>query len=277
MKIAGHMLVKNEARFIWYAISSTINHLDEFLIWDDGSTDGTKEIIQEFLKTKAGKEKIKYKNLPQDTGFREDIKRQQMLDDTKADWILMVDGDEIWWEESIGKVVETIKAEGNRIETIVVPTINLVGDLYHYQEEIAGRFELAGRSGHLNLRGINTKIPGLSSFGRDWAWGWVDSDKKLIQDRSRDKIKFINAPYLHASYLPRAGKSEAENLVFRRNFKKKYDLGIGFPNDYFYPEALFRIKPEMVPSPWKTRDNRFFKRAFIETPLRRIKRRIISS
>ncbi len=275
MKITAHTLIKNEARFIWFSVMSVIDFVDEVLLWDDGSQDETQKIIEEILKTPQAKNKISFKKLTQEIGFREDLKRQKMLEATEPGWIIMADGDEIWWEDSIKKVIEEIKQNGNNLESIVVPSINLVGDIYHYQDEAAGKYQLAGKKGHLNLKAINTKIPGLKSYGRNWDWGWVDENNKYVQDRNSNKIKFIDAPYLHASYLRRAGKVGTDNEVFRRNFKKKYELGIPFPEDYYYPEVFFKSRPSIVPLPWEKMDNKFVIKAFFETPLRKIKRRIL--
>src|SRR3990172_1529850 len=146
-----------------------------------------------------------------------------MLDETKADWFLVVDGNEIWWEESIRRVTETIRNEGNSLESIVVPTINVVGDIFHHLPENHGKYRLAGRKGHLALRAINRKIPGLASLNPHGTWGWVDENSEMIQDRNKLKIKFIDAPYIHTTHLPRAGNKEKELDVFKRGKKLKYD------------------------------------------------------
>lgn len=136
---------------------------------------------------------------------------------------------------------KTIEKHGNEIESIVVPTYNLVEDIYHYQEEAAGRYNLAGRRGHLSLRAVNTKIPGLHSEKPHGTWGWVDGQGRMIQDRDPRKIKFCKAPYLHATHLPRASERAAEEFVPK---------GIPFPPDFYYPEVFFRPRPKTVPSPW---------------------------
>ena len=50
MKVWAHTLVKNEERYIWYAVMSVIDWVDKILIWDTGSTDKTVEIIKEIEK-----------------------------------------------------------------------------------------------------------------------------------------------------------------------------------------------------------------------------------
>jgi hypothetical protein len=50
LKITAHTLVKNEARFVWYSVMSVIEHVDKILLWDTGSTDGTKEILKKISK-----------------------------------------------------------------------------------------------------------------------------------------------------------------------------------------------------------------------------------
>lgn len=277
MKITAHCLVRNEFRFIWYSLMSIIDWVDEVLLWDTGSTDGTLDVIFKIIKLRENKIHFRQVSGMGDGVFLEGEVRQKMLNDTYSDWFIVVDGDEVWWEDSIKKVIDTIREENNSLESIVVPTFNLVGDIYHYQEKEAGRYRLAGRKGHLNLRAVNRKIPGLRSEGPHGSWGWVDGDGKMIQDRDPDKILFINAPYLHATYLPRALDRVKEMDVPKRLQKLKYELGIPFPKDFYFPEVFFRPRPTIVPSPWQNRSFGYTTRAAIETPFKKLKRRLFKS
>jgi glycosyltransferase involved in cell wall biosynthesis len=293
MKICAHCLVKNEARFIWYAVMSVIKYIDRIRIWDTGSTDGTLEIIEEITKTPEAKQKdfidvrklgendFNEENLREMMLLSEDINdkftaaREVMLEETKAPWFITVDADEVWWDDSIRRVCETIRKEGENFESIVVPTLNAIEDVFHYQEKEAGRYHLAGRVGHYNLRAINRRIPGLKAKGGHGTFGWIDEKGTFIEKRNQEKICFLNAPYLHATHLRRAGTIEKEAEVFKRKKKLKYELGISFPNDFYYPEVFFRSRPEIVPSPWKTPNLGYKIRAFIETPFKKIRRRTI--
>ncbi len=271
MTITAHCLVKNEARFVWYAVMSVVHHVDKVLLWDTGSTDGTLEIVRKIKK--AAPDKIDFREYGSVTPETFTKVRQEMLEQTDTDWFLIVDGDEVWWEESIRKVVQG--SVGRNLESIVVPTINLIGDIYHYQEEEAGQYHLTGKRGHFNLRAVNRSIPGLHSAGPHGTWGWVDADNRMIQDRSTQKILFVDAPYLHATFLPRTLSREKDLLVPKRAHKFKYELGIPFLSDFYYPEVFFRPRPEIVPSVWEKRGIAYTLRAAFETPLKKIKRRLI--
>lgn len=253
---------------------SVINHVDKVRLWDTGSTDGTLEVIKALLNTKAGKEKIIFNNYKAEL-FNEEQARQMMLDETTEDWFLVVDGDEIWWDESIRKVVDTVKTAGAKFESIVVPTINVVGDMFHFQEAKAGLYKLAGRKGHYNLRGINMKIPGLKSLGEHGVWGWADEEGKMIQDRDQTKIKYIDAPYLHTTFLRRAGNRSDDKNVLKRSHKLKHEIGIPFSRDFYYPEVFFRPKPKIVKDVWENMPTTFYMQSLIETPLRKLKRRLL--
>jgi hypothetical protein len=113
-----------------------------------------------------------------------------MLDRTKTDWFIVVDGDEIWFDESINEITKFLNQHGSEFESTVVPTINLIGDMYHSQEERAGLYRLAGKKGHFNLRTVNTNIPGLKSSMPHGTWGWTDENNLMIQNRDPKKIKF---------------------------------------------------------------------------------------
>jgi hypothetical protein len=198
-----------------------------------------------------------------------------MLEATDADWFIVLDGDEIWWRDSIKKVTTEINESGDSYDSSVVPMVYPIGDIFHKQEESAGHYELAGKKGNFALRGVNRKIPGLSSSNPHGKWGWTDNDGKKIQDRDPKKIKFIDAPYMHFSLIPRAGNTDGDRKVMKRAQKLKYELGNPFPNDYYYPEVFFKERPSFIPSPWVRMSTVFKSRAAIETPLRKIKRRFL--
>lgn len=272
-KIWAHILVKNEERFIWYSVTSVLQHVDKALIWDTGSTDKTVKIIKA-LKKKY-QDKIVFKEIGDVTIDEFTQIRQQMLNETKCDWFLVVDGDEIWWDESIRKVVDLINKRGDIIESVVVPNINMVGDMYHHLEEKAGLYKLAGRKGHLALRAIRRNIPGLSSDKPHGTWGWVDEKGNMIQNRDPKGIIYIDAPYIHTTFLQRSGRINQERDVPKRRQKYKYDLGEKLPTDYYYPEAFFRKKPNLVSSIWKRRSKKYLINSLLQTPAKKLKRRVI--
>lgn len=246
MKIVAHCLVKNEEKFIWYAIASVIDYVDEILVWDNGSTDRTKSIIQ-----LINSPKIKFAEM---SGQVARV-RQKMLEQTQADWTFILDGDEIWSETAIENC--KLKILNSRCDVVVAPNYMLIGDVFHYQEEKAGRYHLVGRLGHFNVRAIRL-TPGLKVKGIFPNEAYITSRGIKVQNLPSEKILFLETPYLHASFLK----------------KKKYELGIPFARDFYYPEVFFQERPALVPSPWQPAGSFYRFRAGIETPLKKIKRRL---
>lgn len=266
MKITAHTLVKNEERFLFYSVTSVIDFVDKLLLWDMGSSDASPMIEKELAKRYPDKIVLN-KNLGNFTQAR-----QEMLEATNTDWFVVVDGDEIWWRDSIKQVVQAVTSNtGNKeVEAIFVPTVNLVGDMFHYQEKEAGRYRFGQKIGHYNLRAVRRDIPGLHSSGEHGAWGWADDENKQIQNRNT--TKFVNAPYLHASFLRRSGQ---DRKVVKRAKKYKYELGKSFAKDFYYPEVFFGPRPRFVPSVWKSVDFRYKCKALLETPIKKMYRRTL--
>ena len=269
--ISAHVLVKNEEKFVWYSIMSVIDHVDKLIILDTGSRDKTSEIIEEILKDPRYSKKISYTKV--DYKFDEQQIRQKMLRETTTDWFVVVDGDEIWWEDSINKMVSLINDKGDSLESIVVPMYLPVGDIFHYQENKAGQYRFGSKIGHFALRAINTKIPGLSSLKPHGQWGWIDGEGKMIQDRDSKKIGYVDAPYIHTTHLKRTSSILDDSLVAKRTMKLKHEIGIPFPLDFYYPEVFFKERPSVVDSPWVYPSLYFRILSLIQTPLRKIKRR----
>lgn len=271
-KIWGNTIVKNEDRFIWYAISSVIEYLDRMIIYDTGSSDNTVEIIK--ILQKKYPEKIDFKIFPaKDTNDITKL-RQKMLEETKSDWLLIVDGDEIWWEKSIVKVVDFVQIKGENFYGFVIPVINLVGDIYHHLADDTGKYKIKNKIGHYNIRAVNRNIQGLHVKNSYPLEGYYDSQGRIIQE-VEDKTSFIDAPILHLTHLKRSSLKNGDKAVLGRIRKMKYEIGERFPEDFKYPEVLYYARPNIVPSPWAKMSQIYKLIASIQTPIRRFKRKLI--
>jgi len=270
MKISAHTLVMNEERFVWYAVKSVIDHVDKMLLWDMGSHDHTAEIVTQLHKEYPHKVST---NFLHSTDIYEFTKiRQHMLDeDSDSDWTILVDGDEIWWGEAIDEVTTLINKSGRKLDTIVSSYYNCIGDIFHYQGEKYGKYAIDDTQGHITIRAMNRKIPGLSYKKPHGQQGIFDSDNQLIQDRNASRRVFLTdkKSYLHMTHLRRSLQHDSD--VPKRLAKYKFMKGNEFPLDFYFPESLFFSKPDNVKSVWETRSKKYENKARIYDLLRRIK------
>lgn len=272
MKIWGNTIVKNEDRYLWFAVKSVIDYLDKILIWDTGSNDKTVQIIN--LLQKEYLKKIEFIKYGYVDAYKFTKARQEMLDQTKSDWFVIVDGDEVWWEDSIKKITETIQKKGEKLDLIVVPHYNIVGDIYHYQEETGANYKIDNRKGHINIRAINRKIPGLHFDKPHGQQGLYDGENNLIQERSGERA-FVEAPYLHFTHMIRSSVKNFDEKVPKREPKFSFELGIPFPKNFQYPEVFYNSKPDIVPSPWQKMPRGYFFTSLLTTPFKKFKRRFV--
>lgn len=270
--IWANTLVQNEERYIWYAVRSIIDHIDKMLVWDTGSTDKTVEIIKKLQKKYP--KKIELREIGKVDINQFTSVRQQMLEETKSDWLIILDGDEVWWEDSIIKIVNLIQEKGDELETIVNPYFNIVGDIYHYQGEDAGRYKIDDKKGHITIRAMNRNIPGLHLEKPHGIQGFFDKDGKLIQNRPKEKRVHVDAPFMHFTHMIRSGSLDLDLKVPKRNLKHKVELGKEFPLDFHYPEVFFKPRPQIVFTPWGKMSRGYYLKALFYTPLKKIKRRM---
>lgn len=104
MKLSLSMIVKNEERFLPDCLESVKNLVDEMVIVDTGSTDGTKEIARSFGA------KIFDLEWQDDFSFA----RNESLRRTKGDWVLYLDADERIdksYHDKIRKLISVGKAD----------------------------------------------------------------------------------------------------------------------------------------------------------------------
>lgn len=274
MKISMHTLVRNEERYVWYAVMSMINHVDSALLWDMSSTDNTFKVLEEIKKKYP--DKVNLNQTGNDDSSRFTSLRQEMLEKTKADWIVIVDGDEVWWDDEASKLSSFIHQRGGSYETVVTKYTNLIGDIYHYQDEKASHYSIDGKTGSITIRAFSNKIPNIHYDKPHGTQGIFDGKNVLIQERDPKKRFHTNSlSYLHLTHLPRASSPTEDAKVIKRKMKNKHELGNSLPKDFYYPEVFFRPRPSKVSSVWDKRNSRYTARAVVETIPKKLRRKFL--
>ncbi|PIS09181.1 hypothetical protein COT75_02890 [Candidatus Beckwithbacteria bacterium CG10_big_fil_rev_8_21_14_0_10_34_10] len=265
-------LVKNEERWIWYALNSVLPLVDKILVWDTGSTDKTVEIIK-LIKSR----KIEFKQVGKVSQEDYGKVRNQMLKQTKADWIWILDGDEIWPETSLKKLLQKIKNVPDNIYSLCVRPINFVGDIrYLHPETFIGKTPHGpiGVKGFFSNRLFRGNIKGLYAAGPYGKEGFYEQNKKtLVKNRDRNKY-LTDVYYWHMSYLPRSAVLKKDREVMMRKRKRKYEIGIKRPDWIAVPEVFYKSRPKSVPSPFYKMPFFHYLIAVGQTPLKKLKRKV---
>lgn len=261
--LTGHMMVKNEEFWIWYAIHSVLPFLDKLIIFDTGSTDKTVKIIHS-IKSK----KIQFQE--KGTQDRQGLVglRNEMVRNTQSEWFLLIDGDEVWPESAIKTLISQVNKVSDDIWGIVVRTRNCVGDIYHYQPESAGQYEFLGKKGHLTVRTYR-KLPEYTWKGEYPLEGYSDNLGNPIHEQD-DHLVFLDVAYWHLTHLTRSSKPSD---VIDRDKKHKLEIGIKAKQQEL-PEIFFAKVPAGIASPLKGRAVFNIITSALVTPIRLLKRRL---
>ena len=248
--ITGHMVVKNEERWVWFSIMSVIDYLDKLIIFDNGSTDNTINIIKSILANDKYRNKILFeeKGETDKGGFTK--LRQEQLDLTDTDYFMLVDGDEIWWKDSVEEIKNIINSP-NAPLLIATRFINCAGDIYHYRKDCRETYHINDVVGAISIRVFSKSIEGIHCSGDYGNEGYVDYSGHTVQNNIWSTV-IQNGKFLHTSYLQRAGNKIQDRAVFSRSWKNKSQniWDCRFPRNYKYPEVLYLQYPEMIHSPW---------------------------
>lgn len=267
--VTVHMVVKNEDRFIWYAVQSVLPYVRKVDIIDTGSTDRTSVIIPGIKNRK-----ISFRGLT--VSRPEDLAsvRQKQLDETITDWIWIVDGDEIYSESLAGEIISLLRSRGNNLEGIVVGKYDLLGDIYHAQHASVGSYTLFGTRGHFVLRLINRKaVNGLHVEGIYPYEGYYDRSGKEITQHDRDRFVFTEGRMYHAMYLQRSSRgTNLSDTMHRKKFK--YDEGFLIGKNKDYPEVFDSVRPVTIPDVRNRRSSAYEWRVKLTAPVKKIKRTV---
>jgi len=263
--ITVHMMVKNEDQWVRYSLLSVLPYVDRVLVTDTGSSDHTLEAIKSIASPK-----IKLTETRVNTPEGVTRIREEQLKNTKTDWFWVVDGDEVYPEETASEVVAAMN--NPQYEGITVRRYDLLGDIYHRQKESVGSYNMWGTSGHLVLRALNlSKLSSLTLRGDYPNEGYYDKNGTAIINHD-PALHYITTNYLyHTMYLKRS--SLGGNLPMFNRSKYKIELGIAINSK---PPSVFQtphLSWEQNPKQHRSANYTFL--ASLITPIKNLKRKIV--
>ena len=112
IKLSAYMVAKDENLTLDLSLQSFHEEVDEIILVDTGSTDGTWETMMKWQQLIPSKIKIFKFNI---IGYDLSEVRNFALSQCKDDWILVVDGDEVWTKEELVKVRKLISNAGDEV------------------------------------------------------------------------------------------------------------------------------------------------------------------
>ena len=129
--LTSHTIVKNGEMFIEQVLKSLLGKVKEIKIVDTGSTDKTVDIINSFINHYHAA-KISFKQVGPfkgewKTGIPELTKlRNEMLSETKTEWAVIIDDDEVWPAELWEELYELLKIIPKHTKAITMPFYDFV-------------------------------------------------------------------------------------------------------------------------------------------------------
>ena len=136
-KLVAMLRVKNGILFAEQWLTRTIELVDEIVVVDNGSTDGTFEILQKHPKVMA---------LERTEGFdegRDKILAHKLARSQGADWILWLDVDEIFEKRLTRSVLDTMMS-ANSTTSYAFRLFNFHKDYHHFEARYDKIWQIAG-------------------------------------------------------------------------------------------------------------------------------------
>jgi len=266
-RVTAHCLVKNEQRWVWFALMSVLDFVDEILVWDGSSTDATAKVVAQITSPKINYRRIRIQDPAGHTRAR-----QQMLESTTSDWFIILDGDEVWWRDSLKNLISAIIANPAK-SAIISPFYNAVGDIFHYQPPRSVHYRIHEFFGAFTIRAVNRRLPSLRVANPHGRQEYRTREYSL-QGLPRDRLLFVDHPFLHLTHLSRSASRSLDRVVLKRSFKFRYELGRSFPSDFVFPEVFYLPRPALVDSPFTHRSLTYAAAASVFTPLRFLKSKV---
>lgn len=249
--ICAHIVVKNEGNWIDYCLNSVVDHVNEMIIVDTGSIDGTRYKINKFIQERNSQIPILYIKMRTFDPANMWSIRNEMLGMTTADWILVVDGDEVWFSEPLLKLKMAIK-KCSQLKYVGFTFMNAVGDLSHWQDFSREKYSVLDQLGSITIKAFKLRGMSLGVSGNYQVEGegYVDGNGAPIKPTICD-TKIFNNGFIHLSNTTRSNFPFGD-LLIRYRWKKyaaHYDwTGTPMLPNVFYRPNLFHGRNPILKS-----------------------------
>lgn len=203
MSITAHCLIRNEEVFVGYAIKSVINFVESVLVFDTGSTDRTADVVRDLQLLYPGK--IIFEEKGDCDKKRHTELRQEMIERTRTEWFMILDGDEVWSERAIKEAKAAI--DSGIFDGIKTRFYECVGDIYHQSRKesyVTGRFVKNG------------DVSWLGNFNKDDFY-----TKKGMEFFKEKNIYLLQNKYWHLTHLLRSSKDNNDYSSGGRRIDKR--------------------------------------------------------
>lgn len=111
-KLTPVVLVKNEEYFLPYTLESVAGYFDRMVIYDVGSTDRTREIIEWYVEKEKGRTEFFTRFLPDCPPEVQGTFRNSMIAEATSDYYLILDGDELYPKQ----MIDGLKTLANKLD-----------------------------------------------------------------------------------------------------------------------------------------------------------------
>jgi len=165
--LTAHVMVRNEP-LIYYAVRSIYDYVDKVMLWDTGSYDahtlGDIHALVLFDRRHARKITVRHTDIDVDeTGWTVDTwhamqkanrgrytkgkVRRAMIRETKTDWFMIVDGDEVHYPQTMQAVRKAIDSPPKRVQCFGIPLLWLDTMSTYFRRSVSGRVFLTEKTG----------------------------------------------------------------------------------------------------------------------------------
>lgn len=221
------VLVKNESYFLPYVLHQTEGHFDSYVIYDVGSTDNTRRIIDWWTTRMEGRADLFVRYLDDVPPAVQGTFRNSMIAEGRRDIYFILDGDELYKQEDFpliahaaGVLKQTHEEFNPRKRFGVVRRVEVSPDLRKQYDE---------RRGHHRL------------YTRDAFWtGTHPGEVSGYKQSEKSELWFDDITCWHMHNTLRSPKEADATKRLRRKGQKSYH-----PGDTMSPLSLLEEIPAL--------------------------------